>query len=93
MNAILDFAQAKSISLANEIVSGKIEMNPVLTKEFDACTYCDYKDACGYDGKIKGYEKRRITEVTLEAFCEETGLKNIQKTTGDAGGEEVSKWE
>lgn len=79
LNAILDFAQNKTISLAGEIVQGKIDINPILSSDCDACQYCDYKGACGFDGKIKGYEQRRIKEITCEEICKEMLDSKVEK--------------
>lgn len=95
LNAILDFAQNKTISLADEIVQGKIDINPILSSDCDACQYCDYKGACGFDSKIKGYEQRRIKEITCEEFCQEmldskAEKQNMQEVSG---GEEAEIWQ
>ncbi len=68
LNAILDFAQKKTMSLADEIVKGKIEINPMVIGGRDACEYCAYKGACGYDSKIAGYERTKPEEMTVEEF-------------------------
>lgn len=91
LNAILDFAQNKTISLADEIIRGKIDINPILSSDCDACQYCDYKGACGFDGKIKGYEQRRPKEITGEEFCMEVlGSKTDNDIKQELpGGEEA----
>ncbi len=68
LNGILDFAGEKTIALAKEMLAGRIDINPMVTGEEDACKFCAYKGACGFDGKIKGYEKRRPEEITPEEF-------------------------
>lgn len=70
LNRMLDFAQDKVMELANEIMQGKIDIKPVEIKKTDACEFCDYKDVCGYDSKIKGYEKCRPEEVDVTVFAE-----------------------
>ncbi len=71
LNAVLDFAQAKTISLAEEIVQGKIDIHPLEIAGADACEYCDYKGACGFDRKILGYEKRRPAMKDKDELKEE----------------------
>lgn len=74
LNKILDFAREKTISLAEEIVDGQIAIQPKIIGDRDACEYCAYKGACGFDSKIAGYEKVKPEEVTVEEF--ERRLKN-----------------
>ncbi len=74
LNKILDFAQEKTISLAEQIVDGQIAIQPKTIGDRDACQYCAYKGACGFDSKIAGYEKVKPEEVTIEEF--ERRLKN-----------------
>ncbi len=68
LNEILDFAQEKTISLADEIISGKMDVRPKMIGDKDACEYCAYKGVCGFDSKIAGYEKEKPEEITVEEF-------------------------
>ncbi|MBQ3035859.1 MAG: PD-(D/E)XK nuclease family protein [Lachnospiraceae bacterium] len=68
LNKILDYAKDKTIQLAEQIVNGKIEVSPTIIGEKDSCTYCAYKDVCGFDAKIKGYEKIQPKVMNLEEF-------------------------
>jgi len=68
LNSILDYAGEKTISLAEEIIQGKIDITPKIVGNKDACEYCAYKDACGFDGKIPGYERVTEEEITVEEF-------------------------
>lgn len=68
LNDILDYAQEKTIALAKEMLEGRIDINPALIGEKDACTFCAYKGACGFDGKIKGYDKVKPEEITAKEF-------------------------
>lgn len=71
LNAILDFAQEKTISLADEIMQGKIDIHPMEMTGVDACEYCDYKGACGFDRKIPGYEKNKPIMQDKEVLQEQ----------------------
>lgn len=70
LNQMLDFAQDKVMELANEIMQGKIDIKPVEIKKSNACEFCDYKNVCGFDSKIKGYEKCRPAEIDATVFTE-----------------------
>lgn len=71
LNAVLDFAGEKVISLAEEIVQGKIDIHPLEAVGTDACEYCDYKGACGFDRKIPGYDKYRPAAKDKDELKEE----------------------
>ena len=68
LNSILDYAGEKTISLAEEIIQGKIDITPKIVGSRDACEYCIYKGACGFDGKIPGYDKEKTEDITVEEF-------------------------
>jgi ATP-dependent helicase/nuclease subunit B len=51
----LDFAKRKTASLAEEILSGKIVVNPYRLGTNSPCTYCDYKSLCRFDWQINSY--------------------------------------
>ncbi len=68
LNKILDYAKDKTIQLAEQIINGKIEVSPTIIGEKDSCTYCAYKGVCGFDAKIKGYEKIQPKVIKLEEF-------------------------
>lgn len=47
--------------LAENILSGRIDANPAeLDSRSTFCTYCPYKDSCGFDRRLPGYEYREI---------------------------------
>ena len=66
MKEILSSADQKVLSLAGEIAEGKIDVSPLRFDKYDACKYCSYKTACGFDERISGYA-RRIPEGANDA--------------------------
>ena len=78
LEGLLDFAQEKVVSLAEEITRGEIDIHPLEVAGTDACEYCDYKGACGFDRKIPGYEKCKPAVKDKEELKEEilSGKKN-----------------
>lgn len=44
---------------AKSILDGVIEPKPVK----NACTYCDYKNICGFDESVKGFEYKKLPNV------------------------------
>ena len=55
---ILKAADEKVLSLSGEIRQGKIDVSPLIFDKFNACEYCDYKTACGFDERLSGYQRR-----------------------------------
>ncbi len=43
-----------------EILDGVVAVNPYQMKKNTACDYCAYKEICGFDTKIPGYEFRNL---------------------------------
>jgi ATP-dependent helicase/nuclease subunit B len=52
---VLRFAEAKAIDLAEEIVSGKIDVKPYRLNTKSPCSYCKYKAVCRFDWQINDY--------------------------------------
>lgn len=57
---ISDYVSRLIQKLGRQIVEGEVKANPYRLKEKEACTYCPYGSVCGYDGRIPGYEHRRL---------------------------------
>ena len=59
--ALTDRMQETICRLAEDILEGRTDANPA---ELDArttfCTHCPYKDVCGFDRRLPGYEWRRL---------------------------------
>ena len=50
--------------LAEDILDGRTDAAPVRTDaNHSACTWCPYKDACGFDPRIPGYEYRDLKDL------------------------------
>lgn len=56
-----EYAQYKLRNLGNDIITGKITKNPCTDGDrYEACTYCNYKEVCGFDRKLDGYNMNYI---------------------------------
>ena len=73
MEAILAEADEKVLSTVEDISAGKIEVSPLVIKkkQYDACAFCPFASACGFDEKIGGYKKR--TELDVIGKPQNTG--------------------
>ena len=75
MQLISSYVDAKIRSIGREILDGKIAANPYEKGNEEACTYCAYKQVCGFDGSIPGYEKRQLEDLDKQAL-----MQRMQKT-------------
>ena len=55
-----DYASYSLKTMGVKIKKGEIPLNPYVSGSVDSCTYCAYKDVCGFDEKIPGYKKRNL---------------------------------
>ncbi|MHC4193130.1 MAG: PD-(D/E)XK nuclease family protein [Planctomycetota bacterium] len=52
---VLEFAKQKIIKLAEEILSGRIDVRPYRLGTDSPCSFCDYKAVCRFDWQINDY--------------------------------------
>lgn len=55
------FVSGKVKMLGEEILAGKIQINPYIQGQRSACTYCSFKGICGFDESIEGYSYRHLS--------------------------------
>jgi len=60
---ISDYVSHLVQRLGRQIVEGEVKVNPYQLKDKEACTYCPYGSVCGYDGRIPGYEHRKLDDI------------------------------
>ena len=60
LKLLSDYASYSLRELGVRIKKGEIPLNPYVSGNMDSCTYCAYKDVCGFDEKIPGYQKRNL---------------------------------
>lgn len=63
LKVISDYVNYKVRSIGQEILAGKMELNPYEKGAASACTYCAYRKVCGFDPTVPGYEKRILEEL------------------------------
>lgn len=63
---VSSFVNEKIKSFGREILNGNIAVNPCKQGEWQACTYCAFKDVCGFDKKIAGYTVRKLPDISKE---------------------------
>jgi ATP-dependent helicase/nuclease subunit B len=52
---VLKFTEKRIITLAHDILSGKIDVNPYRLNTQSPCSYCKYKPVCRFDWQINDY--------------------------------------
>ena len=67
---ISNYVNYKIREIGNQIMDGKIALDPYEKEKRTACDYCNYKTLCGFDKKIPGYEMRELDKVSAEAAKE-----------------------
>ena len=46
------------------MTDGKIAINPTkVSDSLSACTYCDYKEVCRFDRRIKNFDYKRFKKL------------------------------
>lgn len=58
---------------SQEMLSGAMEVSPYHYSTRTGCDYCNYRDICGFDTKLEGYEYRQ-----MEKLPDEEVLKRMQ---------------
>lgn len=72
---ILDrFVMRKMKQAGEEILQGRIDLSPLSMKQVDGCTWCPYKEICGFDSRISGYTKQQP-----EAYPEDVLWEKLAK--------------
>jgi len=64
------YAAKRSADIRTAIMSGETGANPFEYGGQSGCDYCRYRNICGFDQKIDGYEYRRLTALTQEEVLE-----------------------
>lgn len=79
MQAVSNYVNQKIKQIGSGILDGTISVNPYEQGVNQACTYCAYRNVCGYDSRVEGYEMRRLPKLSADdALCrmrEELGGK------------------
>ncbi|MBP5281051.1 MAG: exodeoxyribonuclease V subunit gamma [Lachnospiraceae bacterium] len=70
LELISEFVSEKVKSLGKEILAGNIALSPYERGEENACKYCPYSKACGFDAAIPGCQQRIIKDQEDEEIIE-----------------------
>lgn len=67
------FVNRKMEQIGREILEGNVEINPYEMDKKSACDRCLYHGVCGFDPKIRGYQKRRLKKFDTDTVWEKLG--------------------
>lgn len=67
---LLEYTKRKEAQLKQEILSGQVQASPYELGEETGCGYCGYKDICGFDVRLEGFEYRRLSRLDKEEAVE-----------------------
>ena len=99
MEKLMTFVHNKIGELGHQIIDGCIDVNPYIkispgsgmSNGKTPCAYCEYNDICGFDGKISGYEYRKLIkkkdEEVWKMLRREVHLENEDTEGGVKDGE------
>jgi ATP-dependent helicase/nuclease subunit B len=63
---MMEYAETKVEQLHREILEGNVKAMPYRMGEKTGCDYCKYKQICGFDTRIDGYEYKDIHALSDE---------------------------
>jgi ATP-dependent helicase/nuclease subunit B len=66
METVSGYVNHKIRQLGREIMDGNIAVNPYEQNGSRACTYCAYKNVCGYDERVDGFSMRKLEKLTAD---------------------------
>lgn len=66
MQVVSNYVNHKIRQIGSGIMEGTISVNPYEQNGNQACTYCAYRSVCGYDGRIAGYEMRKLPKMSAD---------------------------
>ena len=67
---IASYVEQKMGSIGEEILEGKMAVEPYEYGDRNACTFCQFASMCKFDEKIPGYEKRQLDAMKSEEAME-----------------------
>lgn len=68
LSIVSQYVNHKIKEIGASMLQGNIEINPYEMGQMGSCNYCSYKNVCGFDPKIAGYEKRQLEQLNQETL-------------------------
>lgn len=80
---LLEYAKQKEKELKSRIINGETRAWPYEMGNSTGCDYCVYRDICGFDPVLDGYEFKRLEKLSKEEVVEK--MKQAKKEGQDDG--------
>jgi ATP-dependent helicase/nuclease subunit B len=75
LKMLAEYTMDQMKELTAKMMEGRISLFPYERKTKNACAYCEYAKACGFDSKIPGYCKNILEEADKETILQEIRLR------------------
>lgn len=72
---IREFVNHKIKTVGEQIMQGKLALDPCVYQNQSSCEFCSFKGACGFDPKIPGEEVRELSSLSKEEALEKIRLE------------------
>ena len=80
---MMEHAVHKVKKVHQEILSGEIGIHPYRKGQETGCDYCSYRNICGFDTRIDGYDYRQLRKMSLEeAIAAMKGERQAWESSG-----------
>lgn len=66
LKALIEYVNGKLSKDSKAILEGDSVLNPYRMGEQSACTYCEYRGACGFDSRLPGYTYRNLAKKSAD---------------------------
>jgi ATP-dependent helicase/nuclease subunit B len=66
LKALIDYVNGKLSKDSKLILEGDSVLNPYRMGERNACAYCEYRGACGFDSRLPGYSYRNLAKKSAD---------------------------
>ncbi len=83
MQLVTAFVRKRIPQIGKQMLEGRITCDPYTYGKQDSCTFCPYKTVCGFDERVRGYEKRSLPEISGEEAIEAMRQK-VEEETGES---------
>lgn len=78
---MLAYANEKREELKTKMECGDVDAFPYEMNQENGCQYCEYKNICGFDDTIPGYEYQKIPRLSSEEVMEQIRTKMKRRRT------------
>ena len=86
---VLEYTKEKEKELKKCMVSGNVEPEPYAMGDASGCDYCPFRDICGFDVSLDGYEYRDLIKYKSEEVVQmiHNELREKRDHSTNTGGE------